>query len=171
MSRTRVFAALLFLATATGCADPDTAPLEPPPTNFAAFEQSFLVCPNTEPRAARGTIGSMGGTLSLGGHSITLPPGAVVEPTRFTIVEPESPNVEIQIHAAGRESFQFLLPATVTISYDRCGQQGIDSSELVVWHVDEVTGALLELMGGVADPAEREITFQTGHLSGFVIAN
>ena len=40
------------------------------------------------------------------------------------------------------------------------------TDELLAWQ----TKALLEPMGGVDDPVRRRITFQTGHLSGYAIA-
>lgn len=171
MSRTRAITATLLIAMAAGCTESSTSPLEPPTTQFAYSAKSFLICPVDTTRSVHGTLGLLGGTIALDGHSITLPPGAVLRPTDFTLTVPKSNRVEIQIHADGHDSFRFLLPATVTISYDRCERQDFDPDALSVWHIDEITGQLLELMAGIVDPDSRDISFSTGHLSGFVIAN
>src|SRR5205823_440230 len=43
---------------------------------------------------------------------------------------------------------------------------------LLGWHIDPVTHDLLEEMGGVVDDKiSRHITFTTGHLSGYAVAN
>ena len=121
--------------------------------------------------ALGGTIGMLGGTIAAGDHRLTLPPGAVLLPTTFTVTAPASEHVELQVHARGHDSFHFLLPARITISYDRCGSRPVDTSSLAVWHYDEVTGLLLELMDGSPDAEDRSISFPTSHLSGFIIVN
>jgi hypothetical protein len=40
-----------------------------------------------------------------------------------------------------------------------------------VWYIDPATGTLLENMLGVDNKLTRTITFSTGHLSGYAVAN
>lgn len=165
-----VAAAILGMVFVTGCENGAMElPLEP---SLATTTGATLVeCPVGETRAVSGTIGLLGGTLELDGHSITLPYGAVLMPTPITMTVPAGNYVEVDIHAAGEESFQFQEPVTIAISYERCTRSNIDKESLTVWHIDEETKELLEHMGGEDDKVARRVTFTSGHLSGFVIAN
>ena len=184
MLRIGVLTAVLLTAIVTACSEQGTSPLEPeahatelttpllaPGTPTLAVSERLLRCPVSTTRSASGTIGLLGGSIAVDGHSISLPPGAVVFPTRFTLTVPASDHVQVEIHADGHERFQFLLPASVTMSYERCAGTDIDADDLSVWYISGLAGTLLELMGGSADPEARDITFSTDHLSGFIIAN
>lgn len=184
MLRTGALTAALLIAMVTGCSDTGTSPtgvgsseletatsLLAPGTPAEAAADRFLHCPVSTTRSTERTIGLLGGTIRLDGHSIRIPAGAVLLPTRFMLTVPASKYVEVEIHAEGHEHFQFLLPASVTMSYDRCGDMDIDHDDLHVWYISGLTGLLLEFMGGTADPEDRHVTFSTDHLSGFIIAN
>jgi hypothetical protein len=108
--------------------------------------------------------------VSLGGHSIQIPGGALLDPTPITLTEPASRYVEIGVQAGDAEHFLFELPVVVTISYDRCSRSNIDRTPLQVWYIDPITHELLENMGGVDDKLARTVTFLTSHLSGYAIA-
>ena len=175
MRRARQAGTAVILLLLAACGEHGTSPVEPvsPASDpaLALAGQSFLRCPTETPISASGTIGILGGTIAAGGHRLTLPPAAVLKPTTFTVTAPASEHVELEVHAAGRDSFRFLVPARITISYERCGDRPVDTEALAVWHIDELTGTLLELMGGSPDAHGRRISFQTGHLSGFIIVN
>lgn len=178
MSRARLLPALLLIA-AVACDDSGST-LAPMPNNgpelavgmdALAAADRFLACPAGDTRSVTRTLGPLGGVMELDGHRFMLPVGAVLLPTTFTLTVPASEYVQVEIHANGHDRFQFLVPATVTMSYDRCAQQDIDHQRLSVWYIGSLTGRLLEFMGGTADAGSREITFTTDHLSGFIIAN
>lgn len=171
MTRVHKVAALVLLAAA-GCADSPTAPVVAEERSaLLADGTQFLACPSQEARSVTGQIGILGGALTVDGHRFEVPALAVLQPTTFTMTAPASEYVELEIHADGRDSFTFLLPAHISISYDRCQDQDIDPATLSVWHIDSLTGALLEFMGGIADADARVVEFSSGHLSGFIIAN
>ena len=163
---------LLGVALATGCADESgELPLGPDGPSHATVGSTLIECPVSETRSVTGTLGIDGGTLELDGHSITLPVGAVLLPTELTLTVPAGNYVEVDIHAAGQETYQFQEPVTISVSYERCTRSNIDNALLTVWHIDESTKALLEDMGGSDDKVSRRVTFTSGHLSGFAIAN
>lgn len=162
--------ALLALA-ACETAGPTASTPEEPPVLLATTTGSVLVeCPtDTELRTSE-TITGLGGTVTLGGHQVKIPAGALLEPTEITLVEPVSNYMKIHVLAGGSETFTFLEPVEITLSYERCTRSNIDKEPLEVWHVDEVTNELLENMGGVDDKDARAVTFTTDHLSGYAIA-
>ena len=117
-----------------------------------------------------GVVGPTGGILGSGVHSINIPPGAVPSPTAFMVSVPASGIAEVEVTAVGIGHFLFNRPVTITIGFEGCSGAE-DSASLAVWYVAPVTKQKLERMGGVVDPVARTITFTTGHLSGYAIAN
>jgi hypothetical protein len=113
----------------------------------------------------------LGGTVQLGTTSISIPSGALSVPTLIQVTVPASRFMEIDVTAVGFTSFLFQKPVSVTIDYSRCSRGDIDQATLHVWHIDPVTKELLEDMGGSDDKTARRITFTTGHLSGYAVAN
>ena len=179
LSSPRVAAALLSVA-ALGCADLSTQP-EPgsgPARQFEVAEVSpsesplqLLACPTHEPYSARQVIGEAGGTVAVRGTSITIPAGALLEPTEFEVTIPESPYLEIEIHAAGHDSYQYQKPATNTIKYSNCSDNSVPAgARLVGAYIDSETNQVLEVMGGTDDKTARRVSFSTWHLSGYAVA-
>ena len=164
-------AAGLTIGLLGACGEAGEGPLAPDGPALAASGSKLLECPVSQTRSTSATVDLLGGTVSLDGHSITLPAGAVLLPTEITLTVPASNYMEIEIRANDLESFQFEAPVDVVLSYARCTRANIDNDVLSAWHIDTVTKALLENMGGVDDKSGRAVTFQSGHLSGFAIAN
>ena len=162
-------AAVLAFALLAGCTE--QAPTEPETALVSAqSEPSLLECPTNQTKSATAVVGALGGTVSVDGSRITLPPGAVLEPTTITLTVPASKYMEVDITANDAEHFDFVLPATVTISYARCNRSNINQAPLTVWYIDSVLKTLLQNMGGFDNKLLRTVTFTTDHLSGYSIA-
>lgn len=167
-----ILAAALALGGCTG----EPALTDPAVRDGAAAMVSVLnapalaLCPTTETHSAQRTIGIFGGSVSAGGTTITIPAGAVIQPTQFDVTVPASTYMEVAIAAQGHAHFQFLLPVTIEIDYSRCDSTIVDG-KLAAFHIDEVLKTLLERMPGVDDKARRRFTLITDHLSGYAIAN
>ena len=162
-------AAFLAFILFTGCTE--QAPTEPEASQLSAqSDPSLLVCPSNQTKVATGVIGALGGSVSVDGSRITLPPGAVLEPTTITLTVPASQYMEVDITANDAEHFDFLVPATVTISYARCTRSNINQAPLSVWYIDSVLKTLLQNMGGFDNKLLCTVTFTTDHLSGYSIA-
>lgn len=151
-----------------------------PDTNVSAFSAksgaetvgtSLVECPIGETTSRTAVITPLGGSVSAGGTTVVIPAGAVLLPTTITVTVPASRYLEVDISAAGVEHFVFELPVVVTLSYARCNRANIDKAPLSVWYIDSNSKDLLELMGGFDNKLTREVTFLTGHLSGYAIAN
>ena len=176
MTRPRFPAFVLVLTTATvlgACAGSDRTVAPEAGTPLALLGGSspqLLSCANAPASTSGIVTPSLGGRIAVGGVSITLPAGAVVEPTTISITVPASPHREVQIRANGQEHFQFLETAVVTLSYESCGVSLL-APALAVWNVDEATRAPLAQMLSVDNRLTRTVTFVTNHLSGYAIAN
>jgi hypothetical protein len=132
---------------------------------------NLIECPNAIATSSLALVTPLGGIVSLGGTSISVPAGAVLAPTLIRVTVPASKYMEVDISVPGLEHFNFELPVTVTVSYARCTRADIDKSPLTAWYIDGATKALLENMGGVDDKSARTVTFTTPHLSGYALAN
>jgi hypothetical protein len=167
-------AAAAFAVLSGSCGEPRaTTPSDHPTSSSALLTTSspqLLECPTTQSLSTLGIVGPLGGTLSIGAASITIPPGALSLPTLFDVTVPASPYMEIDITANRLRSFLFNSPVSVTIDYSRCDPAATAGLTLSVWHIDVASKALLENMGGVNDTTARRITFSTPHLSGYAIA-
>ena len=112
----RVAAVGLALTGLAACADRDSARLPATgPTLDLANGAALVSCPTSESRSATGTIGSLGGTLSVAGSSITLPAGAVPLPVEFTLTVPASDYMAVEITAGGEEHLIFDHLVTIQI--------------------------------------------------------
>lgn len=170
-----LIATFATVALATGCIEPpSTAPdaAQPVSSEVASTSGPALIsCPTDQRTVTEATVGLLGGVLTLGSTSINIPAGAVLTPTKFRIEVPPSKHMEISVTAGDAEHFIFELPVSITIDYSRCDRAVTDSAPLSVYYIDDDTKALLENMGGIDDKLARKITFRTGHLSGYAIAN
>lgn len=161
--------AILASAVAGACVEAPTSVTPPARSDVLASGPKFVACSDRTPSSTVATVGPLGGLLSVAGHSISIPAGAVLAPTLFTIEVPQSDIAEVEIHAVGVEHFLFEVPVTVTMSYAGCNAS--ENSQLSVWYIDRATRERLEYMGGSVDRSARTVTFTTGHLSGYAIAD
>ena len=173
----RLISVMAITLAAAACADSATAPTQRDSSlhrlsvTESDLSEQLLVCPTDTFRSARGTIGLLGGVIAAGGSSITIPAGAVVQPTAFEVEVPASRYMEVEIHAVGQEHYYFLVPALITIDYSRCPSGAIPPGVLLTGvHISSDTKSILDIMGGVNDPLLKQLTFPTGHLSGYAIA-
>lgn len=162
---------LLGLAACEQSSSPMTALSESGPSLTSGSGAVLIECPSDVTTSAEDTIGSLGGSVRLANHSLTLPLLAVTGPQVFTLTDPAGKYMLLDLKANGQESFGFDEPATITIDYSRCTRSNIDKSELSVWKVDPETKALLRHMGGTDDKTARTITFTTDSLSVYSLAN
>lgn len=169
MRRSRCVPLAFLLAAGgvqAGC-DPLAEPIEP---GYVQIESGGLLslCQAAPSVKSSAIVGESGGSVSVAGVTMTLPAGAVLEPTEFRLHVPSSTHVEVEIHANGQEHFQFHAPVVISMDYSRCR---VPSGSLTVWHIDPDTKSLLENMGGVNDTLNQRMIFSTMHLSGYAIAN
>lgn len=133
---------------------------------------TLIECPIDSTRWTESTLDLLGGSLTLDGTTVDVPAGALLLPTTLRLTIPASRYMEIDVSVPGEEHFTFEEPITVTVDYSRCTRSNIDKASLSVWHIDHTTKALLENMNAYGDDkVARRISFNTGHLSGFALAD
>ena len=178
----RVAMAMVIALTfaSSSCTDAPTAPASPsngtPPSDLLGLPifgspPRLLWCPSSETQTAQPLLigESGGGTLSLGGTSVTIPLGALSAGSEVELSIPAGQYMEVDLSVNGG-SFIFPQPVVVTIDYSRCNRFATLFRLLSVWNIDENTKALLENMGGIDNKLAQSITFTTLHFSGFAIA-
>jgi hypothetical protein len=159
----------LALVLASACAEPAGERLAGPASS-ALFGPKAVVCPTNTTLSETGEVGVLGGVVGVGGTSISIPAGALLDAKAFTVTVPAGNTMAVQIRASGYEHFGFELPVTVTVDYSRCSRSDLARTPLSVWYVDDATGTFLELMPSVDNKLTRTVTFTTGHLSSYVVA-
>jgi hypothetical protein len=173
MPRTSVrFAALALSALAlASCGDAGAGALTAPDARRAggSLGPQLIECPSETTVSSSALVGPLGGTVSVGGHSLVIPPLAVLLPTQFTVTAPASSYLELDIRAGSQEHYTFQKPVSLTLSYARCTRSDIDKAPLKVFYIDGASNAILEDMGGTDNKAARTVTVGTGHLSGYAI--
>ncbi len=160
-------ALLLASCTPDGGAAGPTAPAEP--VASTSFGATLLECPISETVSASAVIGPTGGSVSVAGHRLNVPLGAVKGLRTFTLTVPASNYLDVEIRADGHEHFQFDRPVAVTLDYSRCTRNNIEKGDLRIFYIDPVTKTILQDMGGVDDKGARTVTTGTDHLSGYAI--
>ena len=165
------------IAAFAACAAPDITGIDRQQAEQDASLFSFgggpklVECPTGESFSNSGTIGAAGGLLSAGGVTIAIPANALLTEAVVSITVPASKYVEADITVQGSEHFEFELPVVVTMSYARCSRSNIDLMPLSAWYIDSDSKQLLEKQPSVDNKLLRTVTFTTGHLSGYAIAN
>ena len=159
------------LLVATSCGEQRATAPSPATSLSNDAAPSLLQCPTNQTTFATGLVDALGGSVFLGATGIALPAGALTTPTLLQVTVPASTYMEIDVSAVGFDTFLFQQPVTITIDYSRCNRSDVDQKTLHVYHIDPLTKQLLEDMGGVDDKASHQITFTTGHLSGYAVAD
>jgi len=161
-------------ALSLACGDPVSEPAvrsEPSSQLLGLGAPTLVECPSTGATSTQGVIGALGGTLSVGGTTVSIPAGALLGPTQVVVTVPASRYMEIDVSVAGVEHFVFQQPITVTVDYGRCARSNLDTRLLSVWYIDSQSKQPLERMVGVDNKLTRTVTFVTGHLSGYALAD
>lgn len=175
--RTPSRSASLFLCgalalTLAHCSPDTPTAITPAPTfslSRVGARHELLTCPGGDDDAvATKVIGPKGGKLKLGGFVMQIPAGAVPETTTFAMRVPESKVLKVKIRARDEQHYTFQAPVLITLDYSRCHAIPSDPT---AWYIDEDTNAELEQMPGSNNRAAQSFTLQTGHLSGYALAN
>src|SRR5213593_1869333 len=162
---------LCGLALASGCGDQSpTAPQPAPPSadliGSLLGATGLLQCSNLPYASTTKTIGSGGGTLSAGPHTLVIPPGALAQPTTITMTLPTGLGVNaVQFQPVG---LRFQKPAALTMSYANCSLLGKLLPKRVAYTTDNLQ--ILYYLLSLDNLLSKYVTGQVNHFSSYVVA-
>jgi hypothetical protein len=161
-------AVLLSCVDADGPTRPELA-LSPALSLLDGVE--LLHCPLSFSASSSATIGSGGGSLSVNGHELRIPEGAVTSPQKFTVAITASEYLELDIRADGHDHYVFAKPVRITVSFDRCVDAALLEDELRVYYIDPDTKDAIEDVGGTVNTSDSSIAAWTDHLSDYAVGS
>lgn len=169
-------------AAISGCADPATtgpaagavatsignsAPRDHNAAPSVAPNAALLSkCRPLAPKTVHRLIGPAGGTLTIGPHTLTVPPGALSRKVniRAKIAGGKSVNV-VEFKPVG---LVLQTPAVLTMSYANCDREG-RTSPLSIAVVDDALG-IVDYLSSSDDAATRTVTGNVPDFSNYAVA-
>ena len=137
------------------------------------------ILPNllNEPLKVSQLVSLQGGTIQLLGHKLTIPAGAVLQPTLFSLIVLPTGHVEVHLTAistnwlgmvlnVGKQGFK--KPVKVTLTYERSTNVA-DPSTLIILREKGLFGQP-EPMPSTVDTATKTVTADLDHFSRYFIA-
>ena len=153
--------------TLASCGDvPTVAPSNPAVSRDVNGAVAALVaCTPLPADSVTQVIGPLGGTMSIGPHSFTVPAGALDSAVTITAIAPSDSLNRIVFQPSG---LTFSTPATLTLSYANCGLLPHLLPERVAY-VDNLLNVLYYLPS-VQNQMSQTVTGQVQHFSDYAVA-
>ncbi len=123
----------------------------------------LLQCSPLAPDSVTQTIGPDGGTLQVGPHTLSIPPGALTELVTITAVVPSDTVNRVEFQPQG---LTFQQPASLAMSYANCTRT--DAVKRIAYTSDALE--ILEWVPSVDDASAQTATGQVSHFSDYAIA-
>lgn len=170
----RLVLALLVGATVVLLGCRDNSPLEAPPATGSPQQSllgslvqatGLLSCSPLPYDSVTQTVGSAGGTIVVGAHSLSIPAGALDSAVAITAVAPSDTVNRVIFEPSG---LVFQQPASLTMSYANCNLLGSSLPKNIAY-VDGALDILYYLLS-VDDPSTRTVTGRLEHFSEYAIA-
>lgn len=125
---------------------------------------------------AEAVIGREGGALTAGGHTLSVPRGAVSGPTRFTFSSVHEGYAEVRLTATslGSEVHNdvgargFTVPVVAAVSVGASGGMPRWSRLVLAWVRPDGS---LEAVPSYLDPSSKRIVGRLGHFSQYAVAS
>ena len=124
-------------------------------------------------------IGFNGGTISLLGHTLTVPVGAVTKPTLFVLTVLPTGKVEVDLLATLNTllgvldvgSKGFAKPVPITLTYSRSTNVGTHGPQVKVLRINSLLGyGKYEVMPTTVDTSNQKATAALDHFSRYTLA-
>lgn len=125
----------------------------------------LLKCSPLPPATSTKTIGPLGGSLTVGPHTFTVPAGALS--SNVTITASLSADT-INAITFQPEGLQFARPASLTMSYANCNIVGILLPKQIAYTNNNYV--ILELLASIDNIFTRKVTGQVRHFSHYALA-
>ena len=122
-------------------------------------------------------IGITGGNISLAGHVLHVPAGAVTVPTLFTMVVPLNGYVEVDLSATVTDILgnviqvtKFSKPLTLTLTYARAKTNVTDPSRLFIAYMPNGDHSKLEKLPSTVSTTNLTVSAKLDHFSKYCMA-
>jgi hypothetical protein len=183
MKRSRLFSVLALvalMAAGVSCStDRMTGPPSSPPgtPEFGLLNNGgilgtgvgtgLLACTPLPAASASQAIGPQGGTITVGPHSLVVPPGALGATVVITASAPSGTVNSVQLYPQGLK-FAVGKPAILTLSYANCSVLG----SLLPKHIAYTTDLLqiLQLLPSLDDLLGKKVSAPLEHFSRYAVA-
>ena len=156
---------------ALSCGGPTPVGVESPapPARADLFSWSLadglLQCTPLPSDSVTQTIGPEGGTLQVGPHTLSVPPGALAAPVSITAVAPSDTVNRVQFQPEG---LTFSQPAALTMSYANCRPLALGFPKQIAYTTDALE--ILQYILSVDDGSARAVTGRVDHFSDYAVA-
>ena len=170
MKVTRLASVALVLGAAAivSCGEPALGPVPPPQASLIGSllqATGLLQCTPMPTATATQTVGSAGGVIKIGPHSLAIPAGALAAPVTITATAPSDNVNRIQFQPQG---LVFKRSAALTMSYANCNLLGSLLPKRIVYTSDALN--ILSYLLSVDNLFAKKITGQLNHFSNYAIA-
>ena len=132
--------------------------------DLGGLDLGLLSCKSVPSYSATTVIGSAGGTLTVGPHTLVVPQGALS--SNVTISASTIAGKTVQVHFEP-EGLKFSKSAALTMSYASCG--AINGLGLKVVYVDGRT--ILEVLPSLPNLLNQTVTGSLSHFSNYALAD
>ena len=167
---------LVAVALLAGSCDQASAPRDLPLSPSFSQQSGFKLVKEKLPRhvglEASQLIGLSGGSVSLLGHTLTVPAGAVTVPTLFTMTVLPSAHIDVELSATVTDLLGriidvgqsgFSIPITLSLTYSRATNVN-DPADLFLVYIN---GSTLTRLPSTVDQATQTVSTQLNHFSAY----
>ena len=174
MKAVRALAALVLVCLLSpSCGEAPTTP----PTDVSQQPQAGLIGSLLEPTGllqcsalpyatSTRTIGSEGGSISAGPHTLVIPPAALSRPTAITMTVPTGLGVNVVRFAP--EGLEFQRPVWLTMSYTNCNLLGLLLPKRIAYADADLN--VIEYLLSLDNLFGKRVTGKVNHFSDYVVA-
>ncbi|HEV8400862.1 MAG TPA: hypothetical protein VGQ18_13610 [Gemmatimonadales bacterium] len=172
MKAIRVLMVALVVCVIASCSDrAPTAPVSAPAPNASLLGDllkptGLLQCSALPAASVTQTIGSAGGTITVGPHTLRIPAGALDQPT--TITASLDNNRGVNGIRFAPEGLKFDTPAYLTMSYANCNVLGSLLPKRIAYTSDLLD--IVEYLLSIDNLFTKKVTGRVPHFSEYVIA-
>jgi hypothetical protein len=123
----------------------------------------LLTCQEQRYDVSYETVGSKGGTITVGKHSLLIPKGALRKNVRIKAEQMRGPTNSVRFSPEG---LQFEKPATLTLNYQNC--QDVGTPRAVVYTTEKFE--VLEVFRSLDLFKRKTVTAPIDHFSRYAVA-
>jgi hypothetical protein len=123
----------------------------------------LLTCQEQQYASTYQTVGSQGGTIKIGKHSLVIPKGALRKNVRIRAEQLRGSTNSVRFSPEG---LQFQRAATLSLSYQNC--ENVETPKAVVYTTEELK--ILEVFRSLDLLKSRTVTAPIDHFSRYAVA-